>query len=758
MMTGYRTALLLAMAVPLPAWAAATAAPDDTTIIVTAPGGGMDADDALGFSADDIARAGHPDLVSALARGSAAITLQDPQGTGWQPNLVYRGFTASGLQGQAQGLAAYLDGVRFNQPFGDTVALDLLPDAAIRQVSLLDASPVYGLNALGGALVIDTRTGAKDPGLEASLTGGSDGLADASLAGGGARGQWSGYGAIQFRREQGWRAHSPSRLWNGYGDIGVDGATAGAHAKLVAADTQLSGLGVTPVELLAVNRRAVLTWPDRGDHRYLLASLHPWMQLSDHVRVEATLYAQRINSHSLNGDAADFAPCPDDGDVLCLDEDGTRLTDGTGNSLATTGADDYGLLNRSAAHSRAAGVLIQLSDRRPLGAGENLLVLGVSLDVSRTAFTASSELAELITNREVVGLGPIIDQADGLLAPVSLLARTRYGGLFVQDRLPLLPGLSAEIGLRYNHARIRLDDRIGTALNGLHRFNRLNPGVEFDYDGGEGLALRAGYAETNRAPTPAELSCADEAAPCSLANFFIADPPLRQVIARNWETGANGRTQLGAVRLDWSLAGWRSDSRDDIQHVASAIRGRAYFRNVGGTRRQGIEAMLKARAGRWTMALSYAFTDARFRSDFTISSPANPAADEDGLIMVAHGNRMPGIARHGLVVTVEHQGRGWQMGGDLIARSRQRLLGDENNAGQMLAGYVRVDLRGGLELGHGVQLFGEIRNLFDRDDASFGTYADVSEIHIAEVPGASDPRSLAPGAPRQWRAGLRFAY
>ena len=88
-------------------------ADDRATIIVTAPGDAIDADDARKLSADDISRSGPLDILGALTRTMAGVTLQDGQGNPWQPNLVYRGFIASPLQGQAQGLAVYLDGARF---------------------------------------------------------------------------------------------------------------------------------------------------------------------------------------------------------------------------------------------------------------------------------------------------------------------------------------------------------------------------------------------------------------------------------------------------------------------------------------------------------------------------------------------------------------------------------------------------------------------------------------------------------------------
>ena len=159
----YFACVLAGSSLPLPALAQEAVAPDGDVsrqaIIVTAPGDRFDLHDALTLGREDIKRAGTPDLLSSLTRSFAGVSLQDAQNNPWQPNLVYRGFVASPLQGQAQGLAVYVDGARFNQPFGDTVNFDLIPDAAIASVTLRDASPVYGLNALGGALVIETATG-----------------------------------------------------------------------------------------------------------------------------------------------------------------------------------------------------------------------------------------------------------------------------------------------------------------------------------------------------------------------------------------------------------------------------------------------------------------------------------------------------------------------------------------------------------------------------------------------------------------------
>jgi len=64
----------------------------------------------------------------------------------------------------------YQDGVRINEPFGDTVNWDLIPGSAISTINLIPGSnPLFGLNTLGGALSIRTKSGAQYPGTAATL-------------------------------------------------------------------------------------------------------------------------------------------------------------------------------------------------------------------------------------------------------------------------------------------------------------------------------------------------------------------------------------------------------------------------------------------------------------------------------------------------------------------------------------------------------------------------------------------------------------
>lgn len=94
----------------------------------------------------------------------------------------------------------------------------------------------------------------------------------------------------------------------------------------------------------------------------------------------------------------------------------------------------------------------------------------------------------------------------------------------------------------------------------------------------------------------------------------------------------------------------------------------------------------------------------------------------------------------------------------MIARSSQVLVGDEANLTPPVPGYLLVNLRGSIEFGPGLSLFGEVRNLIDRDYSTFGTFSEVDEIELAEAPDAANPRAYGPGAPRRWSLGVRARF
>lgn len=729
-----------------------------STIVVTAPGGAIDVDEARTLDRAAIDASGRPDIGRALERSIPGLTLGEASGNAWQASISWRGFSVSALQGAEQGLAVYLDGVRFNQPFGDVALIDLLPDAALVSAQVNEANPVLGRNALAGSLLLQTGDGTSVSGLRAMFDVDTTGSLGAAVSLGLANATDDLLLVGDWRDEPGWRVASPSTLYRGFAKGRHRGDGWGLEVSALAASTALTGNGVSPVELLAADWSAVFTRPDTTDTRFVRLVAAPWIATGDTGRIELRGHYQRLTRSSANGDLADFEACDDNPVFFCVGDDDEGFADpllsGGMRVARDPDADEAAVFNKGNERTNAHGATLQWLDERPTAKGTRRFALGASWERAITRFGATSELGELEDDRSVEPLGLLLQSASGTITPVNVATTLTDLAVFASADIPLTTALSVEAGARYSHNRVVLDDKLGTALDGSHRFSKFNPSLEFDYALADGIHATAGFSLTSRNPTPAELSCADPEAPCTLANFFIADPPLKQVGARNWHGGIAG----SGPNLGWRINAWRADTTNDIRMIASQVRGRAYFANLGKTRRQGVETSLDWRRGAFLVSASYAFTDARFRQGLILSSPQNPTADDDGVIAVDRNSQLPGVPRHAANVRLAREDVDWTLGLTMRARSGQFLAGDEGNAHPRTTAYAVFDLDGRVTLGGGFELVAQIRNLLDRRYATFGTFSEVDEIDLAEAPGASDPRALAPGAPRRLTVSLRAQF
>lgn len=715
------------------------------------------------LSAADLSREGRPDLVDSLVRLSAGVAVNDAQGNPFAPDVTYRGFTASPLVGTPQGLAVYQNGVRINEAFGDTVNWDLIPEIAIRSVDLVGSNPLFGLNAIGGALSLRMKTGFDSSGGQVNLSGGSFGRVAFGAEYGKQVGNAAAYLAVEAASEDGWRRYSPSRLRRLYGDIGVRSERATLNLSIGAGSNALSGNGPSPVQILSGNRRDVFTWPDRTYNRMNTVQLRGTYELAPAWSLEANAYVRSFRQRTLNADIAEAEACETPGldDLLCF-EDGPPLRTTAGGTVPADLLGDGvpGAVNRTGTNTLGTGGGAQIVSTEPILGRPARVVFGASYDHSDTDFRGTSEFGTVTADRTVTSSGLVLDEPSAGVAPVSLKTTTAYWGLFGTGTIELASRLHATIGGRFNTARIELRDRIGTALNGDHDYSRFNPAAGLTWRFHDRATAYAGYAEANRAPTPAELSCADPLLPCTLGAFFLSDPPLKQVVSRTWEAGLRGTLPpawLGG-RTTWNIGLFHSDLADDILLVQSEIQGRGYFRNAGDTRRQGIEAGLTWRTERLAVGLDYALVDATFRTAQRLPSPNHPAADADGAIPVEKGDRLPGIPRHRLRLDGEwYATEAWRIGGTLVFNGEQVLRGDEANLLKPIAGYALVNLRTALTITRGVELYGIIRNLFDTRYASFGTLYDL-DAAAALNPALSDPRTVTPGLPRAVYGGLRFTF
>jgi hypothetical protein len=101
------------------------------------PGLGIDRDkvpsNARSLAAPDDAKVGPAALGTSLDQRLGSININANQNNLFQPDVQYRGFAASPVLGTPIGVAVYQNGVRLNEPFGDNLNWDLVPDFAITE-------------------------------------------------------------------------------------------------------------------------------------------------------------------------------------------------------------------------------------------------------------------------------------------------------------------------------------------------------------------------------------------------------------------------------------------------------------------------------------------------------------------------------------------------------------------------------------------------------------------------------------------------
>ena len=217
-------------------------------------------------SARDLERSGALDLSDLLNKRLSGVYINENQENPFQPDVNYRGYTASPLLGTPEGISVYMDGVRQNQPFGDIVAWDLIPKIAISEVALMPGSnPLFGLNTLGGAVSIQTKDGHSQPGTTLQVSGGSFGRRAGEFEHGGSNSKglnW--YVAGNLFREDGWKASilASSEVRQAFGKLGWQRGKTFVSLSFAYADNWLTGNGLQDSRFLAQNYSSVYSIPD----------------------------------------------------------------------------------------------------------------------------------------------------------------------------------------------------------------------------------------------------------------------------------------------------------------------------------------------------------------------------------------------------------------------------------------------------------------------------------------------------------------
>ncbi len=763
---------------------------------------------------DALERAQSLDLTDYLNANLASVSVNAAQNNPLQPDVQFRGFSASPLLGLPMGISVYQNGIRINEPLGDAVNWDLIPESAIHSMTLVGgANPLFGLNTLGGALSIDMKDGFNTRGNRLEISGGSWGRAVMSAESGGNNGTLGYYANVRYFDEAGWRDLSPSDAANFYGELSWRGERGALDLNLQYADTHLRGNGPSPAGQLALDRAAVFTAPDITDNTLHAISLDGDYKLTDALDLTANGFYRKVKTGSFNGDASSFVRCalknrrvlledlPGDAlstlglnraDVCTNNAFGvadvpalqTALNAAAGSSTAfdlvdlTPGLSGTGILadaainNRSSRIQEAYGTDAQLVFDRMLGQHKNYFVAGFSYYRGNADFDSRVELANLdplTRSTEGLGVSTFVDREG-----TSVTTHSDTWSLYFMDNFMVTEQLTLTVGGRYNESAIALRDRSGVRpeLDGDHDFSRFNPTAGVTYTLLKDLNIYANYSESARAPTPIELACNDgvfEIArrlaaargedpthvnfACRLPNAFLADPPLKQVVAESVEGGVRGVV----ADIDYRLGYFRTVNKDDIIFQSTG-RTTGLFANVDATKREGMELAL---AGTWQSVewfTAYSYVNASFESAFKAHSPHHPDADANGEIQVSPGARIPGIPRHQLKMGGDYTlPVGIKVGLEMLYNSDQVLRGDESNQLDTVAGYAVVNLRGSYRFNAHLEAFARVTNVFDEDYETFGL---LGEDPTAVLPNLRDPTAqyLGAGAPRGGWIGVRLSF
>lgn len=772
-------------------------------------------------TADDLANASTLDVSDYLNSRFASVNINSAQNNPLQADVQYRGFTASPLLGLPQGLAVYQNGVRINEPLGDAVNWDLVPESAVYQMDLMGgANPVFGLNTLGGALALTMKNGFNFTGHQAEVAAGSWGRTTATVESGGNNGTWGYYANYSHFDEEGWRDLSDSDARNFYGAVSYrNGDQTALDLAVQKGDSELIGNGALPIGLMALDRSAIFTAPDITENDVTMFDFSGKHRVSNSLSFSGNVFRRENKTFSFNGDGSEFELCNFAGGARALFEENDDLEDLLEDDLdielddicegedddirsfadleelieeaaEAAGLDDdlyepeyidglsgSGVLSDEAINNisrrkqRSTGFGGQLELVGNLGGLSNQLIGGYSWFRGESTFNAVTELAFLdpvTRSTQGLGTGTFVDDA-----ATNIRTETETRSVYFSNTLDLNDQLALTLSGRYNDTDVTLRDRSGVRreLNGDHSFSRFNPAVGLTWNPDADMTMFASYSESNRVPTPIELAC-NEGVFEVARQYAIEDGEdpddidfecrlPNAFLADPPLDDVVTRSYEGGVRLNIGSVryslGLFSATNEDDILFQTTGRSTGLFANVDETRRWGLEFGLSGTAGSVDWYASFSHIEATFEDDFDVLSPNHPAANAEGELAVQSGDRIPGIPEN--VVKV---GGGW----NFMANAK---IGVEviHNSSQVMRGDEsnQLDTLEGYTLVNlrGSYTFAERFTAFARVtnlfDKDYENFGLLGEDPDEIISLADDrPYFLGVGAPRAAWVGLKARF
>ena len=713
--------------------------------------------------AKDIAKQHTLELSDYINNNLGGVTITEGQSNPYMADVNFRGFTASPLAGAPQGLSVFQDGVRINEPFGDTVNWGLIPQSAISSINLMPGSnPVFGLNTLGGALSVNTKSGASYPGLFAEVMAGSWARRGFNAGYGGQNGNVDYFFTANFNKENGWRDYSQSEVNQVFGKVGWQDETTDLDLSITVAHNNLNGVQALPKSFL--NKPEIgYTFPDSIGNRMQMLTLKGSHFFNDSNLVGANFYVRnsRINNFASNTNDCFAADIADPASVAAGGQCDQTLAE-------SVDIDNQGANEQSSTSQLGYGFAAQYSYLGDVMAHKNQFTGGFSADLGRTKYKSAEQTSNFNQDRGAVANSDFSTETD-------IKANNKYLGLYATDIFSVNDQFHVTLSGRYNYVQVRIKDNqeanpdtlkfvSGVTDSIKHTFNRFNPAIGFNYNPSQTLGFFAGYNEGMRAPTPIELSCADPATPCRLPTDFLADPILDPVISKTLEAGARGKLSKD---FSWNAGVFHAKLKDDIQFISSGNSfNQGYFDNVGDTQRQGLELGLSAQFNKLSVTANYQYLRATFKDSVNFHNENNSSADADGNFTAKSGDFLPNIPKHSLKLRAAYDFTpSLTVGLNMITSGSVFARGDENNKdiNGKVAGYTVFNADANWHFHQNWSGFLKVTNILDKDYASLGILG-TNAFNTADRSFNADPtiwqseQFQSPGAPRAAWVGVRYEF
>lgn len=758
-------------------------------------------------TAKDIQRAQSSSLSEYLGDRMQSVNVNDYGGNVFQMDVNFRGFSASPLLGTAQGMSVYLDGARMNDPFGDTVTWDTFPMNAIERLDLVPGSnPLFGLNTIGGAITMRTKSGFSRDVNEIKASTGSWGRKQVQMSvGGSANEHLAAFLAVNRFEETGWRQLTPTEVRQAF--LKLEGRVGNLDTSLsvLNADNSLFGNGLTPLSMLQKDWSSIFTAPDITNNKTNHYNFSSSWQVNDEHRFELMTFSRKTKRDTENGDWND--------DFNDSDYDGKK--GGLGDPGGQVDGAPIALLNKTKSELSANGVTFSY---RFEGEKNNFLI-GVSKDTKDVRYQSSSRLATLDSDRVVQTVSlpdyPVNSGEDILIN--RLRGDEVIKAAFFSNTYS--PSSNVHFTLSGRWTRATVSNNLVSSRNGLSSaddsiFYRPEQSESFDYKsftpsiGGSWsitprLNVFGSVSRGNRLPSALELACANPNAPCRVPSALTDDPYLKQVMSTTTEIGARG---MWGKKSTWNFAIFNTDLKNDILFVGSPVSNQmGYFTNFGETRRQGIELGTSIVEEKFKFDINYTYLMATYQTAARLRNNANSTSQFDvsnfGKLserfsyQVEPDDQLPGVPNHQLKLGLEYYfSPKFDLDINANIFSSAYVRGNENNehkAGTVVSvidntgttesrtfqnsgqipGYAVFHLQLRYKPRKDVTIFVKVNNIFDRHYYTAGSLVTNPFVSSGSAPGNlgvsgfnhnssnwERVTSYAPGAPRAAWLGVGWDF